>query len=153
MPLPQRLSAQGVQTVRRPRLVRGSHGVVFGTLATIPDVLAPHGWHSHTAFVERLTLTSRQHSAAVGRRVSTRCQGEDGLRPQVAVCHGSDNCGLPHASVCPPLPQPAPPNGTGAATQGRPCPPAMAAGLPDHVWPLREVLLCRVPPWPQPVGV
>jgi hypothetical protein len=28
--------------------------------------------------------------------------------------------------------------------------PAMAAGLTDHVWTLREVLLLRVPPWPQP---
>ncbi len=27
--------------------------------------------------------------------------------------------------------------------------PAMAAGLTDHVWTLREVLLYRVPPWPQ----
>jgi hypothetical protein len=25
----------------------------------------------------------------------------------------------------------------------------MAAGLTDHVWTLREVLLRRVPPWPQ----
>jgi hypothetical protein len=24
----------------------------------------------------------------------------------------------------------------------------MAAGLTDHVWSLREVLLYRVPPWP-----
>jgi hypothetical protein len=29
----------------------------------------------------------------------------------------------------------------------------MAAGLTDHVWTLREVLLCRVPLWPQPAGV
>ena len=29
-------------------------------------------------------------------------------------------------------------------------PPAMAVGLTDHVWTLREVLLFRVPPWPQP---
>jgi hypothetical protein len=34
-----------------------------------------------------------------------------------------------------------------------PCTPAMAAGLTDRVWPLREVLLYRVPPWPQPAGV
>ena len=27
--------------------------------------------------------------------------------------------------------------------------PAMAAGLTDHVWRLRELLLFRVPPWPQ----
>ena len=26
----------------------------------------------------------------------------------------------------------------------------MAAGLTDHVWTLREVLLFRVPPWLQP---
>jgi len=26
----------------------------------------------------------------------------------------------------------------------------MAAGLTDHVWSLRDVLLFRVPPWPQP---
>jgi hypothetical protein len=30
---------------------------------------------------------------------------------------------------------------------------AMAAGLTDHVWTLREVLLFRVPPWPQPQAV
>jgi hypothetical protein len=26
----------------------------------------------------------------------------------------------------------------------------MAAGLTDHVWSLRALLLYRVPPWPQP---
>jgi hypothetical protein len=31
--------------------------------------------------------------------------------------------------------------------------PAMAAGLTDHVWTLRGVLLFRVPPWPQPAGL
>ena len=45
-----------------------------------------------------------------------------------------------------------PTHGTGSATPGRPRPPAMAAGLTEQVWPLREVLLFRVPPWPQPVG-
>jgi len=29
----------------------------------------------------------------------------------------------------------------------------MAAGLTDRVWTLRDVLLYRVPPWPQPAGV
>ncbi len=57
---------------------------------------------------------------------------------------------LPHASLRVPLPQPPPTNGTGSAKQWRPCTPAMAAGLTDHVWTLREVLLFRVPPWVQP---
>jgi hypothetical protein len=56
---------------------------------------------------------------------------------------------LPHASVRQPLPQPELTNGTGSATQWRPCTPAMAAGLTDRVWSLKEVLLFRVPPWPQ----
>jgi hypothetical protein len=29
----------------------------------------------------------------------------------------------------------------------------MAAGLTDHVWTLRDVLLFRIPPWPQPQAV
>jgi hypothetical protein len=29
----------------------------------------------------------------------------------------------------------------------------MAAGLTDQVWTLQEVLMFRVPPWPQPHAV
>jgi IS1 family transposase len=152
MPLPGLLYAQVVKTVRRRRLVAVTHRVVFGTLEAVNQVLAPCGWQINTAFVERLNLTIRQHVAAVGRRVSTLCKGEDGLRQQVAVFHAYYNFCLPHASVRQPLPQPEFTNGTGAATQWRPCTPAMAAGLTDHVWSLKEVLLFRVPPWPQHQG-
>jgi len=41
-------------------------------------------------------------------------------------------------------------SGTSSATRWRPWTPAMAAGLTDHVRTLQEVLLYRVPPWPQP---
>jgi hypothetical protein len=37
---------------------------------------------------------------------------------------------------------------SGSAKRWRPRTPAMAAGLTDHVWTLRDVLLFRVPPWP-----
>jgi hypothetical protein len=87
MPLPQLLYAQVVKTVRRRRLVDVQHRVVFGSLEAVNHVLAPLGWHINTAFVERLNLTIRQHVAAVGRRVSTLCKGEDGLLQQVAVFH------------------------------------------------------------------
>ena len=142
-----------IKTVHRRRLVRVSHRVVCGTLEAVKQVLSACGWQIQTAFVERINLTIRQHVAAVGRRVSTLCKGEDGLRQQVAVFHCYYNFCLPHASVRQPLLQPEPTNGTGSATQWRPCTPAMAAGLTDHVWTLREVLLYRVPPWPQPAGV
>src|SRR6266540_1525009 len=153
MPLPQLLYAQVVKTVRRRRLVDVKHRVVFGSLEAVKHILAPLGWHINTAFVERINLTIRQHVAAVGRRVSTLCKGEDGLLQQLAVFHCYYNFCLPHASVRRPLPQPEPTHGRGSARQWRPCTPAMAAGLTDHVWTLREVLLFRVPPWPQPAGV
>jgi hypothetical protein len=88
--------------------------------------------------------------AAVGRRVNTLCQGEDGLQHQLAVFHAYHNVVLPHASLRQPLLIPEPTKGTGSAKVWRPCTPAMAAGLTDHVWTLREVLLYHVPPWPQP---
>jgi IS1 family transposase len=150
MPQPQLLYAQVIKTVRQRRLVAVQHRVVFGSLEAINHVLAPLGWQINTAFVERLNLTIWQHVAAVGRRVSTLCKGEDGLRQQLAIFHCYYNFCLPHASLRQPLPPPELTNGTGSATQWRPCTPAMAAGLTDHVWTLREVLLYRVPPWPQP---
>jgi IS1 family transposase len=153
LPLPQLLYAQVVKTVRRRRLVDVKHRVVFGTLEAVKHVLAPLGWPINTAFVERLNLSLRQHVAAIGRRVSTLCKGEDGLRQQLALYHMYYNFCLPHASLRVPLPQLLPTNGTGSATQWRPCTPAMAAGLTDHVWSLRAVLLFRVPPWPQTAGV
>jgi hypothetical protein len=42
---------------------------------------------------------------------------------------------------------------TGSAKRWQHRTPAMAAGLTDHVWSVREVLRFRVPPWPQPAGV
>jgi IS1 family transposase len=153
MPRPGLLYAQVVKTVRRRRLVDVQHRVVFGTLEAVNHVLAPLGWQINTAFVERINLTIRQHVAAVGRRVSTLCKGEDGLRQQLAVFHCYDNFCLPHVSLRQALPLPEPTNGTGSAKTWRPCTPAMAAGLTDHVWTLREVLMFRVPPWPQPAGV
>ncbi len=145
IPLPQLLYAQVVKTVR--------HRVVFGTLETVNTVLAPLGCQINTAFIERLNLTIRQHVAAVGRRVSTLCKGEDGIQQQLALDHVYYNFCLPHASVRHPLLQPEPTHGTGSAKRWQPRTPAMAAGLTDRVWTLREVLLFRVPPWPQPAQV
>ena len=146
-PLPQLLYAQVIKTVRRRRLVRVTQRVVFGTLEAIQQVLAAQGWQIQTAFIERVNVTLRQHIAAVGRRVLTLCKGEDGLRQQLVLAQVYSNFCLPHASVRQELPQPEPTHGTGSAKRWQPQTPAMVAGLTDHVWTLREVLLFRVPPW------
>jgi len=153
MPLPGLLYAQVVKTIRRRRLVRVRHRVVFGTLEAVEQVLAACGWQINTAFIERLNLSLRQHVAAIGRRVTTLCKHEDGVRQQLALYHVYYNFCLPHASLRIPVALPEPTHGTGSAKCWQPRTPAMAAGLTEHVWTLREVLLFRVPPWPQPAQV
>ena len=153
MPLPALLYAQVVKSYRRRRLVGVKHRVVFGTQLAIEQVLTACGWRINTAFVERLNLDIRQRVAAVGRRVTTLCQGADSLLGQLVVFQTYHNFVVPHASLRQPLQVPEPTNGSGSAKVWRPCTPAMAAGLTDHVWSLREVLMFRVPPWPQPQTV
>jgi IS1 family transposase len=149
MPLPALLYAQAVKSYRRRRLVGVTHRVVFGTRLAIEQILAACGWTINTAFVERLNLDLRQRVAAIGRRVNTLCQGEAGLQQQLVLFQVYHNFVLPHASLRQALAKPIPTNGSGSAKVWRPCTPAMAAGLTDHVWSLQEVLCYRVPPWPQ----
>jgi IS1 family transposase len=153
MPLPALRYAQVVKSYRRRRLVGVTHRVVFGTRLAIEQVLAACGWTINTAFVERLNLDIRQRVAAIGRRVNTLCQGEAGLRDQLVLCQVYHNFVLPHASLRQALDEPIRTPRMGSAKLWRPCTPAMAAGLTDHVWTLKEVLLYRVPPWPQPQTV
>jgi len=149
-PQPKLLYAQVVKSYRRRRLVGVKHRVVFGVRETIESRLAKRGWKINTAFIERLNLDFRQHVAAIGRRVNTRCTHEAGLRQQLALFHVYHNFVWPHASLRLPLLLPEPIHGTGAVKQWQLRTPALAAGLTDHVWSLREVLLFRVPLWPQP---
>src|SRR5215510_2894512 len=153
MPLPTLLYAQVVKQMRRRRLVAVKHRVVFGTKAAVGQVLAVCGWQINTAFVERLNLSLRQRVAAMRRRSATSCKGEDGLGQHLVLFQVYHNFVLPHVSLRQALAAPMPTHGTGSAKVWRPCTPAMAAGLTDHVWSLREVLRFRVPPWPQPQTV
>jgi IS1 family transposase len=143
MPLPALLYAQVPKTMRRRRLVRVTHRVVFGTLAAIEQVLAAYGWQINTAFVERVNLTIRQHVAAVGRRVTTLCKGEDGLRQQLMLYHTYYNFCLPHASLRLPVPQPKATKGTGSATRWQSRTPAMVAVICQHLSGQRISLVCK----------
>jgi hypothetical protein len=113
---------------------------MFGTQLGIAQVLAACGWTITTSCVERLHLDIRQRVAAIGRRVNTLCQGEAGGREQLALFQAYHNFVVPHASLRQPLPVPAATNGRGTAQVWRLCPPAMAAGVTDHVWSLKDVL-------------
>jgi hypothetical protein len=149
MPLPGLLYAQVVKSYRRRRIVGVNHRVIFGVTETIESILAKRGWRINTAFIERLNLDFRQHVAAIGRRVNTLCKHEAGLHQQLTLFHVYHNFVLPHSSLRQELAELEATNGTGSAKRWQPRTPAMAAGLTDRVWSLREVLMYRVPPWPQ----
>jgi IS1 family transposase len=153
MPLSGLLYAQVVKKTRRRRIVEVKRQVVIGTQAAVDQVLKAYGWVINTSFVERLNLSLRQRVAPIRRRSATSCKNEDSLGYQLALFQVYYNFVLPHASLRQTLPEPIPTHGSGSAKQWRPCTPAMAAGLTDHVWGLREVLMFRVPPWPQPQTV
>ena len=69
MPLSQLLYAQVVKTVRRRRLVRVRHRVVFGTLEAVNAVLAPLGCQINTAFIE-VRPVGRKEASASGKTAS-----------------------------------------------------------------------------------
>jgi hypothetical protein len=123
---------------------------VFGTREAIEPTLAMRGWKIKTAVVERLNLDFRHHIAAIGRRVNTRCTHEVGWRHQLALFQTYHNFVLPHASLRIALSNVT--HGTASVQRWQQRTPAMAAGLTNRVWSLREVLRFRVPPWPQPQG-
>jgi hypothetical protein len=148
MPQPQLLYAQVVKSYRRRRIAGVTHRVVFGAAEAIESILVKRGWKINTSFLERLNLDFRQHVAAIGRRVNTLCKHEAGLRQQLTLFQSYHNFVLTHASLRLPLPDRMDTRESGKRWQPRT--PAMAAGLTDRVWSVREILMYRVPPWLQP---
>jgi hypothetical protein len=153
MPLPELLYAQVIKKMRRRRIVEVKRHVVIGSQAAVDEVLKVWNWVINTAFIERLNLSLRQRVAAIRRRSAVSCKGEAGLDGQLTLFQVYHNFVLPHASLRQALAEPIPTNGTGSVKLWQPRTPAMAAGLTDHRWSLREVLMFRVPPWPQPQTV
>jgi IS1 family transposase len=149
MPLPQLRYAQVVKSYRCRRLVGVKHRIIFGAAQTIESILATRGWTINTRFVERLHLDFRHHVAAIGRRVNTLGKHEAGLHQQLVLFHGYHNFVLPHASLRVPLPALEVIPATGSMKRWQSRTPAMAAGVTDRVWSLRDVLRFRGPPWSQ----
>jgi hypothetical protein len=150
MPLPGLLYAQVIKKMRRRRIVEIKRRVIIETQVAVEQGLKACGWVINTSFVERLNLSLRQRVAPIRRRSATSCKGEAGLDSQLTLFQVYYNFVLPHASLRQALAEPMAMNGNGSAKLWQPRTPAMAAGLTDHRWSLRELLMFRVPPWPQP---
>lgn len=141
--------AQVKKRRRRRKIVEVRTEVVFGATEAVKSVLKVLGQRIDTAFIERVNRTLRAHVPGLGRREEGLARTESGLRRRGILFVGYYNLCLPHASLREALSQPMPTKGNGSPKKWRQGTPAMAAGLTDRVWHMRELLLFRVPPWRQ----
>jgi IS1 family transposase len=153
LPVAQLQYAQVAKKRRRRKIVAVTTRVVFGTQPAVAAALAAAGHQINTAFVERLNRTLRAHVPGLARRAEDLPQTQVGLLQRLYLGQGYYNFCLPHLSLREALLHPIPTKGQGSPKLWRPRTPAMAAGLTDHVWTMREWLLVRTPPWRQAATV
>ena len=131
---------QVVKHYAQRRVVSVTQRVVQGTAATIATVLAATGGGTmiNTAYIERLNATFRSRLAPLVRRSRAIARTEATLTAGLYLVGCAYNFCWTHDSL-----RLAAPLGPGRKWQERT--PAMAAGLTDHPWTMRELLRYQVP--------
>ena len=141
---PGLLIGQVIKRYARRRVVKVVHRVVRGTATAIAKVLKARGGGTviNTASIERLNATFRSALAPLARRGRALAHNEAVLTAAMYLVGCAYNFCWYHDSLRLAAPENAP-----RKWQERT--PAMVAGLTDHRWTLRELLLLKVPlpPW------
>ena len=107
--------------------------VVYGALEEVLELMG-----GHTAYVERTNLTSRPMN---GRHVRQSLSSSKQLEALEAACAWEDwvyNLTRTVETLSLPLPD--------GSRRWKRQSPAMAAGLTDHIWTIKELLMTVVPP-------
>jgi transposase InsO family protein len=99
----------------------------------------------NTAFVERVNLTIRQSVAALVRRSWSTAQQVPQLQVHLEWWRAYYHFARPHASLRVPLRQPQERGGRRPPQRYRQRTPAMAAGLTNRRWTVRELLTLPLP--------
>jgi transposase-like protein len=132
------LIGQVIKRYARRRVVKVVHRVVRGTATAIAKVLrVTGGTVINTAYIERLNVTFRSALAPLVRRGRALAHKEGVLSAGMYLVGCAYNFCWTHDSLRLAAPQ--------APRKWQERTPAMAAGLTDHRWTLRELLLLRVP--------
>jgi transposase-like protein len=133
------LIAQVVKRYERRRVVATERRMVDGTPARVETLRRRSQGDGviKTAYIERLNATFRERLAPLARRCRALARHTLTLRHGMYLIGTVYNFCTPHASL---------------AHAGRGTTPAMAAGLTDHCWSVRELLSFHVPPprWTPP---
>ena len=135
------LLGQVVKQYAQRRVISVKQRAVHGSAAAIAAVLAATGTgHGiHTAYIERLNATFRSALAPLVRRGRAIAHKVATLSAGMYLVGTAYNFCWEHASL-----RLVAPAGSGRQWQERT--PAMAAGLTDHRWSMRELLSYQVPP-------
>jgi len=135
--------AQVVKHSAKRQVTSVTQRVVQGTSASILAVLTATrtGAMINTAYIERLNATFRSRLSCLTRRGRAIARTQALVSCGMWLVGGSYNFCTCHASLRERAP-------SGARSKWAERTPAMAAGLTDHRWTLKELLLSQVPPPP-----
>ncbi len=131
--------AQVVKRYERRRVVETERRIIAGTPARVETLRrrSQGGGVINTAYIERLNATFRERLAPLVRRCRMLARHTLTLQHGMYLIGTVYNFCTPHASL---------------AHAGRGTKPAMAAGITDHCWSVRDLLSFHVPPprWTPP---
>jgi transposase-like protein/IS1 family transposase len=125
------LIAQVVKRYERRRVVETAHRIVDGTPARVATLQRRSQGVGviNTASMERLNATFREHLAPLARRCRALARHTLTLHEGMFVVGTVSNFCIPHESL----------------SLAQKTTPAMAAGITDHCWTIRELLSFHVP--------
>lgn len=127
-----------IKRTENKRVVEITRRMTHGLLSQAEQLLqgSRGGNVLNTAFIERLNATFRQRLASLTRRSRHAARTLNALETGMYLIGCSYNFCFPHHEL------------SKTKHVGSPCTPAMAAGLTDHVWSIRELLRYRIAPLP-----
>lgn len=153
-PKPRQVPPEGLKyaTVhkerKKGRIVSVTTRIVYGRKEEILALLESVGQKINTSFVERINLTLRHLVSRLHRKTLCFSKKREYLVYHLHLALTYYHFTRYHASLRVKLPEPLPTRGSGSPKKWQQRTPAMAAGLTDHQWSLRELLMCPVPAVP-----
>ena len=134
-PQPEWQYLQVVKTRSGSRLIGVTIKVIYGDPESVPDVVG-----AHTAYVERTNLTSRQMNARLVRKTLSFSKAVQALKDASAWEDWVYNLTRPLKTLAIRI--------NDGQRRWQPQTPAMEAGLTDHIWTVKQLLLTVVAPTP-----
>jgi transposase-like protein len=127
-----------IKRTQKKRVVEVLRKMTRGTLEQANKLLQASGGGTvlNTAFIERFNGTMRERLATLTRKCRHAAHRLEALETGMYLIGCTYNWCFPHHEL------------SNSKHAGSACTPAMAAGLTDHVWSIREVLTYQVAPTP-----